>query len=472
MPPVGRRSTLRIAGALALGRWGTSGAEAAPAAGRGPAASGAFVNIDCNATTSKRIVRELFGISSSQIVGNNFARMNDATFAARAKSLNFPLLRFNCGNLWHRVFFGNPPGGPTWDLVTPLLNNLHRFVDLSKCKIIMGIGGNGNDAILGWTTEQFARVAAQIATYFKTTPGGDGRPINPMYWEIANEPSVSYETYNRYFNAAADALHEVNPEYVITGPVAANDGARVSSLIAAAGPTRLGMPNNHCYLYCPGENRVPSDEAVCQALLDAGGNGTSVTQFAADMNREVHGTYAANLPYFCGEYNVGCGPQDPHGREKTIIGACFAASWTMKLATLAEPIIWAGYWDLAIDGWYGTMDTLYNIYPNGYYLTEARRRMPGTLVAATNVDERNTLEAFATVNCNAMAVMLVNYSRRSARGQVAISRWPVNSSGTGRIRKWELSAAYKRGSITTVAVNTGMCDSITIPGQSVVILYA
>jgi hypothetical protein len=95
---------------------------------------------------------------------------------------------------------------------------------------------------------------------------------------------------------------------------------------------------------------------------------------------------------------------------------------------------------------------------------------PGTIVAATNVSGSG-LEVYATVNGDSFAVLMVNYTPNAASGQVALSHWPVSTSGTGSIRYWELSGANKQGIMSTVAVTAGMTASISVPAESVVMLY-
>ena len=280
----------------------------------GPAASGSFINVDFINRTSKVIARELFGVSTATMLDFNFALCNNTSFQIASRSLNVPLLRFNCnsgssgGNVWANLFANGPRGRPDWSVIAPLINNLWKIVDLTKCKIIMGFGGTSGAATdtNGWSVTDFAHALTVVVNHMRTTPGGDGKPINPKYWEIMNEPGISAATYNSYFNACADAVHAIDPTYVVTGPCSPNDAGRVGSLIAATNATRLGLPNWHVYLHCPGIDPVPSNLQIARALT--GGAGTDPVGFANGINSLSSGNFTANLPWFCGEYNIGLRP--------------------------------------------------------------------------------------------------------------------------------------------------------------------
>ena len=170
----------------------------------GPGASGRFINVDFTNRTSKVIARELFGVSTATMLDFNFALCNNTYFQTVSRSLNVPLLRFNCnsgssgGNVWANLFANGPHGKPNWPVIAPLINNLWKIVDLTKCKIIMGFGGTSGAATdtNGWSVTDFAHALTVVVNHMRTTPGGDGKPINPKYWEIMNEPEISVATYN------------------------------------------------------------------------------------------------------------------------------------------------------------------------------------------------------------------------------------------------------------------------------------
>lgn len=443
----------------------------------GPAASGSFINVDFINRTSKVIARELFGVSTATMLDFNFALCNNTSFQIASRSLNVPLLRFNCnsgssgGNVWANLFANGPRGRPDWSVIAPLINNLWKIVDLTKCKIIMGFGGTSGAATdtNGWSVTDFAHALTVVVNHMRTTPGGDGKPINPKYWEIMNEPGISAATYNSYFNACADAVHAIDPTYVVTGPCSPNDAGRVGSLIAATNATRLGLPNWHVYLHCPGIDPVPSNLQIARALT--GGAGTDPVGFANGINSLSSGNFTANLPWFCGEYNIGCGPSDTNGREQNILGACFAASWLMKMAATANPVMWAGIWEYGNSGGWGTMSGRnFVIDPQGYFLSQACMAMPGTMVASADVSGFG-LETWSTVDGSHLATLIVNPTTTIRSGPVALGHWPINTTGNGTIHLWVISAANPKGVVSTVTVTAGMTASISLPGQSVAILY-
>lgn len=450
----------------------------------GPAVSGSFVNADFTAPTGKTIVRELFGVSTATMLDFNYQICGTAGFQAASLAVNPPLLRFNCnsgasgGYTSFNMFPNGPRGTPDFSVCNPMRNNLYKIVNLATTKIIMGFGG-GTDAqgnFLGWSVSDFAFAMAAFVTHMRTANGSNGSPVNPRYWEVSNEPNVGNSTYNSYFNACADAIHAIDSTYVVTGPTSANDFSYVSSLISASNSTRLNMLNSHFYMYCPGAgDPVPSDQECRQGVLNTAG--TTGTQFAQSINTSIASTSWASTPFFAGEYNIGCGPPDTNNREQTIIGACYAASTLMELVKTSNAPVWGGLWEYGPAGNWGVFipngaeytASSYSIDPQGYLINKGTQVVPGTVTAASTPSGLNTI---ATVNGAHFSVMMVNYTTSPISGQVALSHWPVNPTGTGTISKWELSPANLTGQVTSVSTTGGLTASIALPGQSVVILYA
>lgn len=479
---------------------GTSGATASfqaisvasppPTGGPGPAVSGSFVNVDFTSQTGKTIVRELFGVSTATMLDFNFQICGTPGFQTASLALNPPLLRFNSnsgatgGYTSLNMFPNGPRGTPNFNVCAPLVANLWKIVNLSTTKIIMGFGG-GTDAqgdFLGWSVSDFAFAMAQFVAHLRTTPGGNGVPIDPLYWEVSNEPNVGSGTYNSYFNACADAIHAIDAKYIVSGPVSANDFGYVSGLISGSNSTRVGLLNSHFYLYCPGSDPIPTNQDCCQGLPGinpATGlrQGTSGTTFGGEITSNTNGTYMAGKPFFAGEYNIGCGPPDTNNREQTIIGACYAASTLMQLVDTSNVPVWGGIWEYGPAGNWGVFQpngaeytaASYSVDPQGYLISKGAAVMPGAV--ANSSAPTGGVNVIATANGTGFAVMMVNYTTGAKTGSLALSHWPVNTTGTGTVNVWTLSQAALQGSTTTVAVTAGATANITIPGQSVVIVY-
>lgn len=435
--------------------------------GTGPAATGGLASVDFAALTGKTVVRELFGGSCAQMCDNNFASFSDPAIGAAIRKLNLPLLRLNCNSGAASAFktiFANP-GAPNWAPIDGLVQNLHNMVDLTKTKIMMGFGGASDNNTLGWTVPQFAANAKALVIHLRTTPGGDGKPIDPRYWEMMNEPSIPDAAYVSYFNAFADAIHSVDPTYVTSGVPHANVWSQDAFLIAGSNATTLGMLGGHCYLYCPGPDATPGDDDVCAAT---GPN--TPGSFVAGLNGAIVGTYMAGKPWFNGEYNIGCGPNDTQAREGTQIGACFTMSWCLGLAARAGVETWGGWWDYgSVGGWYPSFaDSSLRPNPPIVALSRATAVMPGKMVSAS--PGLSKVFAFATVNGADFAVCLINGSGTTVSGPVGLGHWPLNATGAATITKWDLTSASPLGVLTSLAVSGGVTAPISIPARGIVML--
>lgn len=460
---------------------------AATSGGVGPGVTSG-ITVDFTAQTTKTVYREAFGVSTDTMCDFNFLICGTPGFQTASRTIDPPILRFNSsggggGGFPSQNAFpgaGNDPPDltPDWSVYDPLIANLYKIVNLATCKIMMCFGGGspGQD-FLGWSSDTFAAAMALVVDHFRTTPGGNGAPIDPIYWEVSNEPDVGPDAYNEYFNKCADAIHAIDSKYVINGPVMANEFDYVTGLIAASNASRLGMLNGHYYDYCPGRDPTPSDDECCQAIT--GGSGTTPEDFATGaghLNDSVAGTFMEGKPFFLGEYQIGCGPAD--GRENTIIGACYAASNLMKLIAVSDVPIWAGNWEYGpADSWgiiqpNGDEFTApsYNIMPPGYFFSKATKVVPGRMVDASNTSGVPVL-VWGTKNGTKFCVVMVNYSNGPVSQTVALSHWPVNTSGTLTVHKWELSAAHPQGLETTLAVTGGLTTAVNIPGHSIVLIY-
>ncbi len=449
----------------------------------GPVAAGTIV-ADFTSLTTDKVARELFGVSTASMVDNNFVLCNNLSFQTASKAFDPPLLRFNCnaggsgGNTTLNSFPNGPAGGINAAVYAPLINNLNRIVNLSTTKIVMCFGGGdtGLGPTNGWTVAEFASAFSQTIQLFRNTAGSDGRPIDPIYWEIGNEVEsfLTNAAYATYFNACADAAHAIDTKYILCGPVAFNSGSEVTALITAAGSGRLGLPDNHAYLYKPGVDGTPSDLQVAQAAIAT--TGTTPATLAASINTSVAGTYAANVPYFVGQYNVGggssssfnglFGPNDATGRDQNLIGALFATSWLFKLQVAANPTVWAGYWEYGTST-YGLFTGTFSKTPPGAILSALSHNAAGTIVTVTN---GTGLEAWATVSGPTFCMILVNPTTGALTQSAGLSHWSLNTAGTANINRFEVSQANLAGIETAVSVTAGVL-SVTVPGQSIVLLY-
>lgn len=446
-----------------------------PLASVGPVATGGTINVDFSTPTSRVVARELFGAATAAMLDNSFAVCAQTGFQQSAKSLTVPLLRLNpnsggSGGFPFVNVFQNGVNNPDWSSWNNLLQNLYKIVDLKNTKLVVGIGF---PFFGSYSTADFATACTKSAQFLSTQPGGDGNPLNPMFWEIMNEPdgNIAQSDYINYFNAAADALHAVNPNYVVSGPVSANDFGWMTALISGSNSARLQMGCVHRYYYCPGD-AVPTDVQAASATLGI----NSPESFASSVDSAVNSTYLQYKPFLLGEYNLICGEYSgsTEPRMQGIVGACYAASYLLKMqASTANPI-WAAIWDFYADGNYGVIGgsqhSPYGISPQGYFLSQAAQVMPGPMVTVTN-NASGSLNVYATQNSAKFGVCAVNYTTSGTSGTVALNKWPVNTTGNATINVWTINSSNPAGTKSTVSVTNGVTGSITFPAQSVTLLY-
>lgn len=224
---------------------------------------------------------------------------------------------------------------------------------------------------------------------------------------------------------------------------------------------------------------MPSDADVCLAR-DPGQTTSRYAEDQTSIQKAVGNTFAASLPVLLGEYNNECSASFTDLRAGTSIGAAYMVSVTMSMAAVSTQPVWAAVWDIYDDGGaaYNLVDSSNNLYPQYYVLQRLIAKMPGNMVNTAEGSAATGLQAWATHRGSQFAVAIVNSNPNSVAGQVALSHWPVNASGTGAAVLW----TYPQGGSMTqtvqnmpgvesmVAVTAGVTAPITVPGTSVVIL--
>jgi hypothetical protein len=445
--------------------------------GVGPAASGSFVNVDFANKTSTVLSKNAFGVSSGALGDNSWAAIKNAAFQASAKAMDWPLWRINA------ISYSPSPASN----IQPFIDNFYKCVsDVTQVTLVWGVNGS--------SASNLASNASAIANYFRSHPDPQGHVIEPMYWEPLNEVNqqIAIGTYVTYFNQMADALHAINPNYIVAGPVSNyGDTGALSGLISGSNSTRMGMMDFHNYLEC---STITSNSN----LGTQQGTGHSSEDDVLAFHNTAAGTYAANYPIFQGEWSVeGCsaGGFDDRAQDPGL-GPVMAACWLLKAAYMVSNPYWAAVWDVCLDSQYGLIGGDLNfgnfssIDAQGYFLSKAAQVMPGTMINGSGkgsgnasgggatggngmvVNQGSTLYCWATANNAKMAVCLVNYGTGTINGQVALSHWPVNSTGTSAINLWQIGSNAPAGTLSQVNVTAGITNTVSIPGQSVVILYA
>lgn len=461
---------------LKFGEWVAPAAEACGSGGgggSGPAASSTFVTAEFATPVNMpgggqvTIPRELFGIAAAAPADNDFSILTNSTFQATSSTLSIPLVRFNCNSglatTWSNTFPSGPTGTPNFSPWTNFVNNIGKCVNLATTKIIIGVGFPGTN---GESDANFANMASQVVRYLATAaPGGGACPINPLYWEYLNEQG---SVTSSGFNAFVNAINAVGPGYTCLAPTAANNFGQLNTIISGIGSLTF-EPDEHAYLYCAGSDPQPSDAQMAQA--QTAGSGTTPAQFASSINSACDGHIPGTVPFFWGEWNLECSAANLP-EEQNNIGALFAASNLFKCAAGINRPLWGGIWEWANDTTYGIIQGNTTIAPVGYYLSHATQKMPGKMISTTlNGTNAPNMNGWSTSGSGTFGVTLINWDTVAHAGQVALSHWPVNTTGNGTATVWTQSGTTPAGGTTTQAtVTAGLTSSISVPSFGQVVI--
>lgn len=485
--------------------------QSTASAGPGPTASGDVtvdfstqVTVGGNAQTVSQYV---WGVSTSSLGDSNFAGMANASVQSAFSPLAYPLMRFNTGGSMDALY---PSGATSCTSAAKataygnLINNWNSVLP-TGCRIIIGLSANPDS---NWSSAaNFAAACSDLVTWFNTTNGtGTGAPM-PIYgFEIGNENNLNpgYPTwYSSYFNAAKTAIKTVNSSWKMFGPTFS--WADSISSFGAGTTNNCDVLDYHAYRVGP--TNQPGDPGYVSAQTNWTNDGgesamlsaTILSSIATDYSNYTGGGGTAS-ELFIGEYNdnntwgTATGTAAPGGPEPGALNTyqqnaampVFAANTILSGLNSTTVFTMAGIWSAWEDSDYGIVggtDNVngagpgYTVSPCGYFLSRAAACMYGPRYTINMGTQPATLTALAVAGgpgATNLGVLLINASTSTdVTGiQVALSKWPVNSTGDGTVTKLEISAANPTGSSSSVTVTAGKTSAITVPACSVVFLYA
>lgn len=443
-------NSLRASAAQLLAGLATHVAARPP--GAAPAAGSRLLTVDFGAPTGRVAPATLWGIACAAPQNRDFALCADPKFLAAAARLAPSLVRLNSNagvgstgsDYWSDAIFARGVDAPNWKVLENFTRNAARFIG-PGCRLIVGVRLDGR------SPSDYASMCAQVVRRLK------GAGLDVWGIEVGNEnDALAIDRYCGLFNAAAGAVHAVDPVIRMIGPVDSwCNGTRLASFARQCGD-RIGAVCFHAYRYGMNGGEVLTDAQLFN------------TRSADDMRTAraaLAGTAAAAAPIFIGEYNIDFDAAN-EVRQQRPVGAVFAAHFMLTAFQTGLGLDMGALWELFGDGQYGVIREDYSIGPQGRLLSKAAAVMGGAEVSAQLAGANAS--ALATVNGGKVGVMIVNHGASPLSGPVALGRMPGDA---GTINRWEMSNASP-GVSATIRVRDGMTDTLTAPPMSVVILHS
>lgn len=434
------------------------------AAGPGPTAASGFITVNCGAPTSNVLQPQLFGVAMASDV--DFTPWANTTLQNAAKVT----AGFGLPGMYARINSNdsslNSDGSANLTYVDRVIAAMPKIIDMATGEFTYNVGYASNDV---WNTNatQIAAGAKAIAQRFVNAG------VKPQGYEVFNEPNpdsgtnnkVPTATYVNCFNAIADAILSVDGNAKIIGP---NDSFmatdRIGGLASGAGG-RVGEFSYHLY-------------QVNSSIGDADAFSQAISRASSDASRLRATSGAGTIPARLSEYNMDGNPPGDL-RQLTIKGAVWNALILHSVFTADSLHTHGAIWDWLGDGNYSQIIdpnnnpqnlVAYSVVPSGYMLKTARQYMGGKQVPITTAPSGN-IKTLATMNGNRVSVWLINYdTSASFSGQVALSQWPVNTTGNGTVKMSQLNQSNATPLVSSVAVTNGVTASVTLPPISVSVI--
>jgi len=434
--------------------------------GTGPPATSAFMTVDfasarnyTNGGTGQQIVdRKMWGVSTGGAADTSYQAFGDATQRASFGTINPGIWRVN-GDQTGRgdSRFWNSDGSVNTSTFSNLITYFPQVDPLGISSFIIGANVPPLTSYPGNITDPTSYGAAmgRLATYLNNAVMPNGKKFPIIGFESQNEPDghIDVSSLLSYYNAMCTAVRAVNPNFLCCGPTVASGGFFGNTF--QSGANRLDVYDWHLYI-----GGYPSIQASPRYTSTRG---------PGDMQGVVGNTNIANVSaFFLGEVNIDWNCSDP--ALQTYEGAIFMARILLEELNVCPRPFWAAVWDAFFDNLCGVVRPGGAICPTGYLLGAGVRTIYGP---RWNVPSNNSglLTCAVSQTGGHFGLMVVNPGFGGKSGQVALSHWPVNSTGNGTANVWQINSGTSGdGARSTVQVTAGVTASINFPDPSVTII--
>jgi hypothetical protein len=454
---------------------GTAISGVGPASGRIEGSPSVRVIVDPASTSGKQISPYIWGFSGDALCYGrqpvphgpcDFNTVFDTTFQASAAKLKPTLIRLNTQqtNALFKHIFRNGTAHPDWQWLDNWTNNHSRFFDDATGRLLIGLGPFGADTSISPPT--YASWAGPIARYLKD------KGQECFWWQVGNEcgwaddqgksTGMGVSDYLAYFDAIADALHAINRDYKVGGPVAPWwDAGSLGAALIQQRTNKIGFVDWHCYATTTGNLNLPVSGIARQtdrAISDA--------QAARAMMRQAG--MSDEVPVGVTEYNYVSWQSGPGTENQTWRGALFNALYLSRCFKGDINFTMAALWDLGggqAAGDFGAIGPMgisnMTIVPTGHYLGYAGQHMGGTDVPCSTTGP--DIDVLASKNGNNFAIQLINTSEETRTIEISLG----DSSSTGRITRWSIGRSNPHTPFLSSVDDLG---AIRVPSGDIVIL--
>lgn len=480
-----------------ISRRGFLGALAAPAilratdalsctcfSGTGPAASSSFLTADFtsplnypNGGIGQQVISQrIWGTSGGGIGDANFQIWTNSTFTSLLSQVNFGLYYFkNSGQQWWNSNLSVDTG-----VAANLVNNFYKADPLGISSVI--IGTDFSQSPFTTTPTLWGQAMANLANYLAnfTMPNGKKFPLIGMMGE--DEPDckgMAISTVASYYNALGPLLPS---GVVLVGPNTCFENGGWSSF-----PTQvplLGVYSWDTYVQDTSSGYTrPGDPTALNGFTD------QPTRFSNDAAGASGNVSRKPNAFFIGGYNIDTACQA--APMNSYVGAIFLA-WAIiqSINNSALPFMacmWDGFADGTCgmvtgsappddqsgDNYYGVNSTL-RLTPKAYMAGQGVHSVYGPRWQVPT-NGSGMMTCAVTPASGRFGLMMVNQGLGNKSGTVALSHWPVNSTGNGTANVWQINTSQISpgipGSTSTTIVSSGITGTINFPDPSVTIIY-
>jgi hypothetical protein len=334
-----------------------------------------------------------------------------------------------------------------------LMNNFYKTDPLGVAGVMLLPYWDGTSSPTGrLSNNDYGTMLANMASYMLNFTMGNGKKFPLIGMCGQDEPGDNEATCAAYYNAAIPKLKAVNSKLMMFGPILSSPGMK------DFGTQVPGLEGYGCN---------------CFSNLHGNANSMDALNMSAGHVTDWNTATGANVKY--SGFTSGGSDWDCIGGQLKSYPEAFLHCKALfnGLNTAKQQYIgcfWGGLDDC------GLMDYNGVIYPIGYWYAQGIRKLTGPRwQVPTNSSGMLTLAV--TPGPGRCSLLVYNVGNGAKSGPVALSHWPVNTTGVATATVWQMTTAQngpgKDGTSSTVSVGgttPGVTASMNFPDPSITII--